>query len=215
MTMMSLNRIHIPVVSDSRGSLAFIEQGGGAVCAVVGMACLRTVAFRRLRGGSGSARLCHCGRQPDHRRSVGGCAFSDGCDIVVSSGGVALVVGADVSGHRCAVCHEACLLYLECSVGSFAWRSCPPAPALLLMAASGSFDLTTDDGSGSLLTRRLDVSSGAVAVDASQWRVIERCSADAVVLAVASTPYDPTDYLYDYEQFIEVQRGAVAPLSVS
>ena len=49
MTMMSLNRIHIPVVSDSRGSLAFIEQGGGAVCAVVGMACLRTVAFRRLR----------------------------------------------------------------------------------------------------------------------------------------------------------------------
>ncbi|WP_290387843.1 hypothetical protein, partial [Paramuribaculum intestinale] len=26
--MMSLNRIHIPVVSDSRGSLAFIEQGG-------------------------------------------------------------------------------------------------------------------------------------------------------------------------------------------
>ncbi len=215
MTMMSLNRIHIPVVSDSRGSLAFIEQG--AVPFVPSSVWLASVPSRFDGCGAvvalrGSVTV---GRQPDHRRSVGGCAFSDGCDIVVSSGGVALVVGADVSGHRCAVCHEACLLYLECSVGSFAWRSCPPAPALLLMAASGSFDLTTDDGSGSLLTRRLDVSSGAVAVDASQWRVIERCSADAVVLAVASTPYDPTDYLYDYEQFIEVQRGAVAPLSVS
>ncbi len=135
---------------------------------------------------------------------------------MVSSGGVALVVGADVSGGI-GVPFAMKRVYYIWNVPSGRSRGdhAHLRQRSLLMAASGSFDLTTDDGSGSRLTRRLDVSSGAVAVDASQWRVIERCSADAVVLAVASTPYDPTDYLYDYEQFIEVQRGAVAPLSVS
>lgn len=217
MTMMSLNRIHIPVVSDSRGSLAFIEQGG-AVPFVPSSVWLASVPSRF--DGCGAVVALRGSVTVGGSLTIGdpseGVLFSDGCDIVVSSGGVALVVGADVSGGI-GVPFAMKRVYYIWNVPSGRSRGdhAHQRQRSLLMAASGSFDLTTDDGSGSRLTRRLDVSSGAVAVDASQWRVIERCSADAVVLAVASTPYDPTDYLYDYEQFIEVQRGAVAPLSVS
>lgn len=217
MTMMNLNRIHIPVVSDSRGSLAFIEQGGAVpfVPSSVWLAsgtshiegCGMVVALRGSVTAGGSLTL----GDPSE-----GVLFSDGCDIVVSPGGVALVVGADVSGGIGVPFAMKRVYYIwNVPSGSLRGDHAHMRQRSLLMAASGSFDLTTDDGSGGRLTRRLDASSEAVAVDASQWRVIERCSTDAVVLAVASTPYDPTDYIYDYEQFINMRRESVAPLSVS
>lgn len=216
MTMMNLNRIHIPVVSDSRGSLAFIEQGDAVpfVPSSVWLACgaahfdgLGAVVALRGTATVGGMTL----GDPSE-----GLLFSGGCDVDVSPGGVALVVGAGASGGI-AVSFEMKRIYYIWNVPSDRLRGdhAHLRQRSLLMAAAGSFDLTTDDGSGRRLTRRLDSSSGAVAVEASQWRLIDRCSDDAVVLAVASTRYDPTDYVYDYEQFLNMRRGAVAPLSVS
>ncbi|WP_290395253.1 hypothetical protein, partial [Paramuribaculum intestinale] len=94
MTMMSLNRIHIPVVSDSRGSLAFIEQGG-AVPFVPSSVWLASVPSRF--DGCGAVVALRGSVTVGGSLTIGdpseGVLFSDGCDIVVSSGGVALVVG--------------------------------------------------------------------------------------------------------------------------
>jgi hypothetical protein len=69
-----------------------------------------------------------------------------------------------------------------------------------LIAASGSFDVVVDDG----VERRtvpLNRSYFGLYVPNLIWRSLENFSTNAVCLILASTRFDPDDYLYDYEEF--------------
>ncbi|MDE5722782.1 MAG: WxcM-like domain-containing protein, partial [Paramuribaculum sp.] len=139
--MMNLNRIHIPVVSDSRGSLAFIEQGDAVpfVPSSVWLACgashfdgLGVVVALRGTATVGGMTL----GDPSQ-----GLLFSDGCDVDVSPGGVALVVGAGASGGI-AVPFEMKRIYYIWNVPSDRLRGdhAHLRQRSLLMAAPASYD---------------------------------------------------------------------------
>lgn len=69
-----------------------------------------------------------------------------------------------------------------------------------IVALSGSFDLVLDDGGH---TRRysLNRSYMGVYVPRMTWRTMENFSTNSLCLVLSSTPYDPDDYIWDYDQF--------------
>jgi hypothetical protein len=71
----------------------------------------------------------------------------------------------------------------------------------LIVAASGSFDVTVDDGR----TRRcfhLDRAFLGLYVPPMHWRELTNFSSGSICLVLASAPYDETDYLRDYPGFL-------------
>jgi dTDP-4-dehydrorhamnose 3,5-epimerase-like enzyme len=77
----------------------------------------------------------------------------------------------------------------------------------LLIAASGSFDVTLDDGrEQSRIT--LNRSYQGLLVPRLVWREIDDFSSGAVCLVLASLPYDEADYFRDYEEFLQATRSA-------
>lgn len=76
-----------------------------------------------------------------------------------------------------------------------------------LIAMSGSFDVTLDDG----YERRkfqLNRSYLGLYIPPMIWREIDNFSSGAVCLALASYPYDENDYYRDYDAFLKAVRGA-------
>lgn len=69
-----------------------------------------------------------------------------------------------------------------------------------IVALSGSFDVLLDDGSNKY-TYSLNRSYYGLYVPKCIWREMQNFSTNSLALIVASTPYDNTDYIYDYEQF--------------
>ena len=70
----------------------------------------------------------------------------------------------------------------------------------LLIAASGSFDILVDDGAEQKLFT-LNRSYFGLYIPPMIWREILNFSSGAVCLALASLPYDESDYFRDYEEF--------------
>lgn len=70
-----------------------------------------------------------------------------------------------------------------------------------IVALSGSFDVnySTRDGSGSVTLNR---SYMGLYIPAMTWRELTNFSTNAVVLVLSSRPYDESDYILDYNQFI-------------
>lgn len=70
----------------------------------------------------------------------------------------------------------------------------------LIIAASGSFRVVVDDGE-----RRTSVylnrSYTGLYVPGMIWRELDDFSSGSVCLVLASKPYDPDDYYYDYAEF--------------
>jgi dTDP-4-dehydrorhamnose 3,5-epimerase-like enzyme len=77
----------------------------------------------------------------------------------------------------------------------------------LLVAASGHFDVTVDDGRE---RRRitLDRSNRGLVVPRLVWREIDDFSSGAVCLVLASLPYDEADYFRDYDEFCQAAGTA-------
>ena len=75
-----------------------------------------------------------------------------------------------------------------------------------LIAMSGSFDVTLDDGF-SRQTFHLNRSYYGLHIAPRVWREIDNFSSGAVCLALASHNYDETDYFRDYEEFVRNVRG--------
>lgn len=79
-----------------------------------------------------------------------------------------------------------------------------------IVALSGSFDLVLDNGED---TRRysLNRSYMGVYVPRMTWRTMENFSTNSLCLVLSSTPYDPGDYIWDYEEFRNLchQRASV------
>jgi hypothetical protein len=85
--------------------------------------------------------------------------------------------------------------------GAHAHRQCQQ----LLVAARGSLAVVADDGE-SRQQFVLDSPSFGLHLPAMTWGIQYKCTADAVLLVAASHPYDPTDYIRDYGEFVALVR---------
>ncbi len=72
----------------------------------------------------------------------------------------------------------------------------------LLVAVSGSFSVTLDDGHEQR-TVFLNNPSQALYIGPGIWRTLENFSSGAVCLVLASHEYDEADYIREYDQFLE------------
>lgn len=72
----------------------------------------------------------------------------------------------------------------------------------VLIAVSGSFEVTLDNGND---TRRVLLNNPAegLLLLPGIWRTLENFSNDAVCLCLASELYDEQDYIRDYEEFLK------------
>lgn len=69
-----------------------------------------------------------------------------------------------------------------------------------IVALSGSFDVIIDDGKNRKVFT-LNRSYYGLYVPKGLWRQMENFSTNSLALVLASTPFDPTDYIYDYNQY--------------
>ena len=69
-----------------------------------------------------------------------------------------------------------------------------------IVALSGSFDVVLDDGVDRK-TYSLNRSYYGLYVPKGIWRQMENFSTNSLALVLASTLFDKSDYIYDYEQF--------------
>ena len=77
----------------------------------------------------------------------------------------------------------------------------------LLVAAQGRLAVVADDGE----VRQefmLDSPTYGLHLPAMTWGIQYKCSPDAVLLVLASDPYDPADYIRDYTEFVSLVRQA-------
>lgn len=75
-----------------------------------------------------------------------------------------------------------------------------------IVAMSGSFDVVLNDGDRQ---RRfhLNRSYYGLYVCPMMWRYLDNFSSGAVCMVLASSPYDPDDYVRDYQEFLRLVRG--------
>lgn len=77
----------------------------------------------------------------------------------------------------------------------------------VMISLSGSFKVTLDDGS-SKSTYHLQRPNQGLIIETFVWHEMSCFSAGAVCLMLASAPYDESDYIRDYESFLNaVNRG--------
>lgn len=74
-----------------------------------------------------------------------------------------------------------------------------------IIALSGSFDVVLDDGR-ERKTFSLNRSYYGLYVPESLWREMDNFSTNSLALVLASTPYSPEDYIYDYSEFLKTSR---------
>ena len=75
-----------------------------------------------------------------------------------------------------------------------------------IIAVSGSFDVTLDNGRGTRATFHLNHPYQGLLVETRIWRTLEDFSSGAVCLVLASDLFDEDDYWYDYDEFLEDVR---------
>lgn len=71
----------------------------------------------------------------------------------------------------------------------------------LLVAVSGSFDVTLDDGKEKR-TFHLNHPYHGLVIDRGVWRTLDDFSSGAVCLVLAEDPFDEDDYIRDHEAFL-------------
>jgi hypothetical protein len=74
----------------------------------------------------------------------------------------------------------------------------------LIVAVSGSFDITIDDGCNKK-TISLNRPYYGLHIIPGIWRDLTNFSSGAICLVLASHPYDANDYIRDYEKFIQMK----------
>jgi hypothetical protein len=75
-----------------------------------------------------------------------------------------------------------------------------------IIAVSGSFDVILDDGFD-CKKFRLSRSYRALYVAPMVWRELKNFSSGSVCLVLASAPYEETDYIRDFDEFVGAARG--------
>ena len=75
----------------------------------------------------------------------------------------------------------------------------------LIVAASGSFDVTLDDGNIKR-TFTLNRPYQGLYIVPGIWRELNNFSSGSVCLVLASHPYDEHDYIRNYEEYIQLKN---------
>ena len=73
-----------------------------------------------------------------------------------------------------------------------------------VIAMSGSFDVTIDDGKEKK-TFHLNRSYYGLYIPKGLWREMKNFSTNSLALEFASTPYNPDDYVRDYDKFLKLK----------
>ena len=76
-----------------------------------------------------------------------------------------------------------------------------------IIAVSGSFTVTLDDGKGNHKDFHLNHPWQGLLVPTGIWRTLEDFSSGAVCLVLASEFFDEADYLYEYDEFVKYVKG--------
>ncbi|MEW5893881.1 MAG: FdtA/QdtA family cupin domain-containing protein [Pseudomonadota bacterium] len=76
----------------------------------------------------------------------------------------------------------------------------------LMIAMSGSFDVTLDDGKQKKLFH-LNRSYFGLYIPPMMWRDLDNFSSGAVCMVLASDYYDESDYFRNYDDFLKAARG--------
>lgn len=76
----------------------------------------------------------------------------------------------------------------------------------LMIAMSGSFDVTLDDGFKKKLFH-LNRSYYGLYIPPMMWRDLDNFSSGAVCMVLASEYYDEEDYFRKYEEFLQAVKG--------
>jgi dTDP-4-dehydrorhamnose 3,5-epimerase-like enzyme len=76
----------------------------------------------------------------------------------------------------------------------------------LMIAMSGSFDITLDDGFEKKLIH-LNRSYNGLYIPPMMWRDLDNFSSGAVCMVLASAFYDEGDYFRNYDDFLRAARG--------
>ena len=75
-----------------------------------------------------------------------------------------------------------------------------------IVALSGSFDVVVDEGEGPEVYQ-LNRSYYGVYIPAGVWRTLTNFSTNSLALVLASTPYDPDDYIFTHEAFLTWKKS--------
>jgi len=75
----------------------------------------------------------------------------------------------------------------------------------LIIAASGSFDVTIDDGKNKK-TISLNRPNYGLHLKPGMWRELSNFSSGSICLVLASLLYDESDYIRDYEDFKKLKN---------
>jgi len=76
----------------------------------------------------------------------------------------------------------------------------------LIIALSGSFDVLVDDGN-SKKTITLNRSYHGLYIPATLWREMENFSTNSLALVISSTLYSDSDYIRDYNDFLNFKQN--------
>ena len=93
--------------------------------------------------------------------------------------------GAERGGHSHYTCHE------------------------FIVAISGSFDVTIDDGTNQR-TYTMNRPYQGLLVVPGIWRTLQNFSSGSVCLALASHHFDEDDYVRDYDDFIQLKHNNIS-----
>ena len=74
-----------------------------------------------------------------------------------------------------------------------------------VIALSGSFDVIVDDGKEKK-TFHLNRSYYGLYIPKGMWREMDNFSTNSLALEFASTKYDSTDYIRDYDEFLKLKE---------
>lgn len=77
----------------------------------------------------------------------------------------------------------------------------------MLICVSGACTIKCEMPDGTKSTWRLDWPNKGLLVEGTVWHTMEEFSKDAVLLVLASEPYDEADYIRSYEKFKEIARS--------
>lgn len=73
-----------------------------------------------------------------------------------------------------------------------------------IIALSGSFEVTTNDGKEEQ-TYTMNRCNQGLYIPAGTWRQMRNFATNSIALVIASTPYNPRDYIRSFDEFMRLK----------
>lgn len=75
--------------------------------------------------------------------------------------------------------------------------------AQFVLPMSGSFDIVLDNGEDAKETYHMNQPDRGLLIEPGTWISLENFSKNAVCLVIAPEPYDESDYMREYDEFLD------------